>query len=178
MSVKVALFRGINVGGKNSLPMQDLRDMLGEAGCRDVSTYIQSGNAVFRSDDAADALSKKLSGLIKQRCGFEPFVLILSGKQLVTIADANPYAKDDIDPKFVHVSFLARKATDPDIDGMRARKSKTEHFTLTDQALYLRAPDGIGRSRFAADAEKLLGVPTTGRNWNTICKLLEMVAAA
>ena len=178
MSIKVGLLRGINVGGKNSLPMKELRELFGELGCRDISTYIQSGNVVFKSDEAADVLSEKLSSMIEQRFGFEPFVLILSGDILTAIAEANPYGDDDIEPKFVHVNFLSRKATAPDIHGMQDRQSGTEDFMLTDRALYLRAPDGIGRSKLAADAEKLLGVPATGRNWKTVCKLVEMVNAA
>lgn len=177
MTIKVALLRGINVGGKNSLPMRALRELLGEIGCHDISTYIQSGNVVFKSNESVAALSKRLPGLIEKRFGFEPFVLILTGDVLTEIAAANPYSDDDIEPKFVHVNFLARKSKEPDVDGLRERQSTTEHFTLTDHALYLRAPEGIGRSRFAADAEKLLGVPTTGRNWKTVCKLVEMVAA-
>ena len=178
MTIKVALLRGINVGGKNSLPMQALRELLAELGCRNFSTYIQSGKVVFESDEAADALSRRLSGLIKKRFGFESFVLILTGDVFKAIADANPFAHDDIEPKFVHVNFLSRKATAPDIHGMQDRQSGTEDFMLTDRALYLRAPDGIGRSKLAADAEKLLGVPATGRNWKTVCKLVEMVNAA
>lgn len=176
MTVKIALLRGINVGGRNSLPMRELTEILEDLGCRDVSTYIQSGNVVFRSDEPDNALSLKVSGAVKRRFGFEPPVLILTDDKFTTIADANPYAIDDIDSKFVHVLFFASKAVEPDIDRMRELQSATEHFTLTDNALYLQAPDGIGRSKFAAQAEKLLGVIATGRNWRTVCKLLDMVS--
>lgn len=178
MTVKIALLRGINVGGKNSVPMQELRELLEELGCRDVSTYIQSGNVVFRSDESESSLSLQITSEIQRCFGFEPFVLILEADTFKAITDANPYANDDIDPKFLHVNFLASKAVDPDIDRMRELQSKTEQFTLTDHALYFKAPDGIGRSKFAAGAEKLLGVPATGRNWKTVCKLLDMVSAA
>jgi uncharacterized protein (DUF1697 family) len=170
--------RGINVGGRNSLPMKALRELFEELGCRAVSTCIQSGNVVFRSDEPVTALSSKVTREIKQRFGFEPLVLIVPGDKFSAIAEANPYANDDVDPKFVHVLFLASKAVEPDIDKMRELQSKTEHFTLTDHALYFKAPDGIGRSKFAAQVEKLLGVPATGRNWKTVCKLLDMVSAA
>ena len=178
MTIKVALLRGINVGGKNRLPMQDLKKILGELGCEHIATYIQSGNVVFRSGETDEALSSHVTRGIRQRFGFEPFVLILPGDRFAEIVDANPYTNDDIDPKFVHVLFLASRAIEPDIDGMRELLSEREHFTLTDHALYFRAPDGIGRSKFAARVEKLLGVPATGRNWKTVCKLLDMVSAA
>lgn len=64
-----------------------------------------------------------------------------------------------------------------DVDAMQACKGPTEKFTLTDDALYLHAPDGIGRSKFAAAAERLLGVEATGRNLNTVRKLLEMLSS-
>lgn len=94
------------------------------------------------------------------------------------IADANPYTNDAIDPKFLQVLFLAEKPTQPDSKKMNERLSTTERFVLSDDAVYLSAPDGIGRSKFAAGIEKWLGVPATGRNWKTVCKLLDMVAAA
>ncbi len=178
MTVKVALLRGINVGGRNLLPMKGLRELFVELGCRDVQTYIQSGNVVFKSEEDDDALSRRIMDDIKQKFGFEPFVQVVEGSVFTAIAEANPYANDAIDPKFLHVLFLAARPDKPDIRKMNDRKSPTERFVLTDDALYLSAPDGIGRSKFAAGVEKWLGVPATGRNWKTVCKLVEMVASA
>ncbi|MBT8093007.1 MAG: DUF1697 domain-containing protein [Gammaproteobacteria bacterium] len=178
MSVKVVLLRGINVGGRNSLPMKGLRELFDELGCRDVHTYIQSGNVVFKSDEDDDVLSLRLADGIKQGFGFEPFVQVLEGDVFRAIADDNPYKNDPIDSKFLHVLFLAERPAKPDIQKMQERASRTERFLLTDDALYLSAPDGIGRSKFAAGVERWLGVQATGRNWRTVCKLVDMIDAA
>jgi len=174
MTIYVALFRGINVGGKHILPMQDLRDLLAELGCENVRTYIQSGNAVFSASDDRISLSAKITSTIEERFGFAPQVLLLTIERLAAIASANPYPEVEAAPKFLHVSFLTEKAGNADVDAINALKAESERFTLTDDALYLHAPDGIGRSRLAAKIDRHLGVSTTARNWRTVMKLLDL----
>ena len=173
MTQFVVLLRGINVGGHNKLPMKDLREILEALGYESVQTYIQSGNVVVSAAAQPDAAG--ISAAIEKRCGFTPGVLVIAAKQFRTIADANPYEDQVVEPRHLHISFLSRPAT-PDMEALNARKSATEKFTLTDHAFYLLAPDGIGRSKLAADVERLLGVEATGRNLNTVRKLLGMLA--
>lgn len=170
----IALFRGINVGGHNVLPMQDLVSILQGLGLRDVRTYIQSGNAVFRSpgSDAA-ALSDRIGAAVEASHGFRPEVMVLSLEELRAAEEACPYPVDP-DSKLVHLCFLAGPALDPDLEKMDAMKTATEEYVLADRVLYLHAPDGIGRSKLAAKVERLLGVSTTGRNWRSVTKILEM----
>ena len=175
MSLKVALMRGINVGGKNILPMQDLREIFGELGCESIATYIQSGNVVFKSKRKSDGLARSLSKAIEKRFGFEPFVLVMSAATFESIAGANPYAAKAAESKHVHTSFLAGRADDADLKRMHECKSSTEEFTLTDAAVYLHAPDGIARSKLANEMERHLGVSATGRNGNTVDKLLALL---
>jgi uncharacterized protein (DUF1697 family) len=174
MTTHVALFRGINVGGKHILPMQDLRDLLAELGCENVRTYIQSGNAVFSASDDRISLSARITSTIEDRFGFAPQVLLLTVERFVAIASANPYPEAEVTPKFLHVWFLTEKAGNPDIDEMNSIKAENERFTLTDDALYLHAPDGVGRSRLAAKIDRHLGVSTTARNWRTVGKLIDL----
>lgn len=176
MTIKVALLRGINVGGKHRLPMQDLRKILGEVGCESVATYIQSGNVVFASNRKSDTLARRISSAIDERFGFAPFVLIMSAGTFQDIAGANPYLAKAVEPKHVHTLFLAGPADDADLKRMQESKSGTEEFTLTDKALYFYAPDGIARSKFANDIERYLGVSATGRNQRTVEKLQAMLA--
>ena len=175
MTVYVALFRGINVGGKHILPMQDLRDQLAELGCEDVQTYIQSGNAVFSSVGNATELSGEIRDAIEAQFGFAPQILLLTVERFVTIASANPYPEAEATPKFLHVWFLTEKAGNPDIDAMNSIRAENERFTLTGDALYLHAPDGVGRSRLAAKIDRHLGVSTTARNWRTVGKLIDLI---
>ena len=172
----ISLLRGINVGGKNILPMKALREILAELGCESIATYIQSGNAVFKSRRKSAALARSISKAVEKRFGFEPSVLVISAAIFEGIAGANPYAAKAAEPKHVHTMFLAGPANDADLKRMRERKSSTEEFALTDAAVYLHAPDGIARSKLANEMERHLGVSATGRNQRTVEKLQAMLA--
>ena len=172
MTRYVILLRGINVGGRNSLPMNELRDILESLGCEYVKTYIQSGNVVLSAHAAPDATA--ITTAIEKQFGFAPRLLVMPGDRFESVSRANPYKDEKVEGKHLHVSYLAGPAS-ADVDGLEARKSPREEFTLTADALYLLAPDGIARSKLANDAEKLLGVEATSRNWNTVHKLLEML---
>ena len=176
MTTCVALLRGINVGGKHSLPMQDLRDILGDSSCHDVRTYIQSGNAVFNTSVEPQALQFQVSSAIEQKFGFAPIVHILSFKKYQAILDANPFPDAVDDPKSLHVYFLG---TPSDVDPMdlRNRAGPEETVHLTDRAMYLHTPKYLSGSTLAPVAEQLLGVPATARSWNTVERLVRMIEA-
>ena len=175
MRTYIALFRGINVGGKNKLPMKDLAATLENVGCQDVATYIQSGNAVFRSEEAdASLLSGRIEAVIKERHGFEPRVLVLGSEEMEQVVRSNPFPQAESEPRTLHLYFLVASPERPDLDGLEGNKSDGERFVLGDEVFYLHAPYGIGRSRLAANAEKLLGVPTTARNWRTVRKVMDI----
>jgi len=171
----VALFRGINVGGKHIVPMKDLREIFSSLGYENVQTYIQSGNAVFSSDASTDKLSASLSKEVGKRFGFEPQVLVLTSDRFHEIVASNPYADVDSEPKTVHVTFLSANPVDPDLATLDELRAGSESFELKDGAFYLHAPDGIARSRLAAKVDRCLGVDTTARNWRTVTKLVEML---
>jgi len=175
MSQWIALFRGINVGGKNILPMKKLKEMLEEAGCTGIATYIQSGNVVF-SHAATDAveLGGSISAMVQENFGFEPRVLLMTSEQLSAAHGNNPFPAAEKEPKTLHLFFLANAATGVDYETLDAIKGETEEFELIDRVFYLYAPDGIGRSKLAARVEKDLGVATTARNWRTVEKVLQL----
>ena len=175
MTTWIAFFRGINVGGRNILPMKELQALLSELGCVDVVTYIQSGNVIFRHKEGqATSLSQTISQAVLNRFHFAPYVLLMTAKYLKSALAANPFPAAIENPKTLHLLFLSAIPTEVDIDGLEKLKSTSENFKLIEQVFYLHAPDGIGRSKLAARAEKLLGVPTTGRNWRTAQKILEL----
>ncbi len=179
MTIWIALLRGINVGGKNILPMKELVRDLESLGLEDVKTYIQSGNAVFRAASVdAVGLGAEISATIEKRRGFRPQVLLLAAGELQDAVAANPFPEAEAEPKTLHLSFLAAPPPAPDLEALRAARAPSERFHLSDRVFYLHAPDGIGRSKLAAKAERLLGVAITGRNWRTVSKLREMVGAA
>lgn len=176
MTTWIALFRGINVGGNNILPMAELRSDLQSLKLRNVRTYIQSGNVVFDSTaKTASSLARKIGGRIEKQHGFRPYILILDREQLLTAIESNPFPKAVSNPKTLHFYFLAEPATNADLKALDNAKIRTEKYKLVDRVFYLYAPDGVGRSKLAANAEKYLGVVATARNYRTVGKLLSMV---
>jgi len=178
MRIYIALFRGINVGGNNALAMKDLVAILQGLGSQDVQTYIQSGNAVFRSNTKNTMqLSRQISARIKQQRGFEPHVMLLELEDIERVIAKNPFPEAETDPKALHVGFLASAPEDPNLRALETLKRDTERYHLGERAFYLHAPEGVGRSKLAAKVEKLLGVPMTDRNWRTVCTIHEMAKA-
>jgi uncharacterized protein (DUF1697 family) len=176
MKTYIALFRGINVGGRHILPMKELVALLEDLGCRNVKTYIQSGNAVFESKASnTSQLSKKISAEIKKRRGFEPHVLLLSLDEMEKAIANNPFPEGgEKEPKALHAGFLTSTPKAPDLEALERLKANREQFHLIGTIFYLYAPEGIGRSKLAASTEKLLGVPLTDRNWSTVRKIMEI----
>jgi uncharacterized protein (DUF1697 family) len=99
MSVFVALLRGINVGGKNSLPMKDLVRLFEALGCKAVRSYIQSGNIVF---EASEALGRRLpvalSRAILEEAGLKVPVITRTALELAHSLRDNPYLRSKADP--------------------------------------------------------------------------------
>lgn len=179
MKTWIALFRGINVGGKNRLPMAELRRGLESLGLENVQTYIQSGNVVFESSAKNTAsLEKKIGDLIHNNYGFRPQLLMLDADELIAAVESNPFPEAITEPASLHLSFLAETAANPDWQALKDARAPSERFELIDRVFYLHAPDGIGRSRLAASAERYLGVVMTGRNYRTVDKLRAMVPTA
>jgi uncharacterized protein (DUF1697 family) len=155
--------------------MKELVAALESIGARKVRTYIQSGNAVCESDEKNLArLSKQLSTEINKRCGFEPHVHILTLEALAKAIAENPFPEAVIDPSSLHLGFLFSSPTSPNLEKLAALRKDSERFLLAERVFYLHAPEGVGRSKLAANSEELLGVTMTDRNWKTVCKVKEM----
>jgi uncharacterized protein (DUF1697 family) len=176
MTTWVAFLRGINVGGANILLMKDLTSSLEKSGLFSVRTYIQSGNIVFQSPEIdASPLAKRMRTSILERHGLEPRVLLLKASELEHAAASNPFPQAEANPKSLHLYFLAELPLNPNLEALHRVQSSKESFVLDGRVFYLHAPDGIGRSKLAEQAERRLGVDATARNWNTVCKVLDMV---
>lgn len=186
MSRRVALLRGINLGGRNKVAMADLRTLLSDLGHRDVATYIQSGNVVLTPRDAGvgnEALAAELEREISDRLGVDPAVVVLSCAELAEVVEHNPFA-DEPDPKAVHAVFFAGPPGAGLGAAVTAAREKAAAAGSRDDArvlggtLYLHTPDGFGRSDLAAAlirASGRSGQPQgTARNWATVRKLMQM----
>ena len=175
MPTCILFFRGINVGGRTSLPMEQIVEMLNSIGIPGAVTYIQSGNIAVRcSRQQAANLGRRLKEVIRERLDFEPAVLVLRIQEVEHAIAANPFREAARDPKTLHLWFLASEPPDPDFNGLDRLKMPSERFVLDKKVFYLHAPEGIGQSRLASSVEKCLGVEATSRNWRTVTKTLEM----
>ena len=179
MKAFVGLFRGINVGGRNILPMKELVSLMEGVGAKSVSTYIQSGNVVFQAVGGEESgLAAKIQDSIEERYSFRPELVILDEIAIESAIAGNPFAEADSAPNKVHLSFLSALPSNPDLDALERIRAPSERYELKGTVFYFHAPDGIGRSKLAARIERSLGVSGTGRNWRTVRKLQEMIQAA
>ncbi len=175
-SLHVALLRGINVGGKNKLPMKDLCALASAAGCAEVRSYIQSGNLVFR---IAPALGERVAGLIgaavEKRFGFRPPVVIRSAAELRKVSADNPFLGAGADPTTLHVAFLADRPSAAQVAALDPNRSPPDRFTVRDREIYLTCPNGLGRSKLTnAYFDAKLATVSTLRNWRTVLELIEL----
>ncbi len=155
--------------------MKDLVSLLEGLGAKKVKTYIQSGNVILKSTNDPSRLSEQISQAIQQRFGFTPLVLILSRVEFENAISENPFPEAVFNPSSLHLGFLARPTEKPNLEGLEKLKHESEKYHLTDRVFYLYAPEGVGRSKLAANCEKLLGVPMTDRNWKTVCKIQTLI---
>ncbi|WP_327352549.1 DUF1697 domain-containing protein [Streptomyces sp. NBC_01304] len=176
-----ALLRGINVGGHKKVPMADLRTLLTGLGHGDVRTHLQSGNAVFTStSDDEEALAAELGKAIHDHFGFTVDCLVRDGVYLSAIVDACPFPAASLEGKQLHVTYFSEQVGPERFASVDPAAYAPEDFKLGDRALYLYAPDGLGRSKLGevlARPAPLKGIVATSRNWNTVTKLAELTRA-
>lgn len=158
--------------------MKDLVTLLCGLGFEEVRSYIQSGNVVFRGSGTAAALMEDIGAAVSRRFGFRPFLVLLDAKQLAQAAAANPFPAAQARPQSLHLWFLEKAPRSARLKPLETLRAASERFALRGKVLYLHAPQGIGRSKFAARAEGLLGVAGTARNWRTVTELLAMARSA
>jgi uncharacterized protein (DUF1697 family) len=172
----IALYRGINVGGNNPVKMAALRELHESLGHQAVKSYVQSGNVVFRAEGAAKKISADIAAAFAKTFGFDAKVMVRDGADWEKVISGNPYPKEAAaDPTRVHAAICEGT---PDAARLAALLEKTggpERFEARPGVLYLHAPDGVGRSKFAAGMERACGVPATARNWRTIEALAELI---
>ena len=173
----ISMLRGVNVGGHNMVRMDALRALYVSLGLKDPQTYIQSGNVVFKAKGRnVAALSKKIGDGIERKFGFRPGVVVRSAADLRTVIARNPFAgRRDVEPGKLLVLFLADDPDQEARDKVRAMKTNPEELRIDGREVYIHFPAGQGKSKLPmALIERSLKTPGTGRNWNTVRKLLEM----
>jgi uncharacterized protein (DUF1697 family) len=177
MTTYVALLRGVNVGGKNKLPMKDLAAIFVEAGCADVRSYIQSGNVVFRaSPREATTLPGWISDKVAERFGHRPPVMLRTLEQVEAVLRNNPFLHGGVDENALHVVFLADLPGPERVAGLDPNRSAPDAFVVRGQEIYLHLPNGVADSKLTnAYFDSKLGTISTGRNWRTVNKLADLL---
>jgi uncharacterized protein (DUF1697 family) len=173
----IALLRGVNVGGRNLLPMKRLTAEMQALGLDRVQTYLQSGNIVFAcSPDRAATVQDEIRARIADGFGFDCSVVVLGRESLAAAVSANPFpeAEAEQDGKSLHLFFASRPFDHADAPKLDAAATVTERWRIVGSVFYLHTPDGFGRSKLAANAEKCLKLPVTARNWRTATQLLKI----
>lgn len=165
MTVCVALLRAVNVAGVNRLPMEDFRGLLVAMGLADVRTYIQSGNAVFRSDLPGAVLGAQIADAVLARFGFRPPVLMLTLAEMAVALAACPFATEPGDR--VHCYFMERAMPRATGDFLKSIAAPDERYFWRDKVLWLHLPSGIGRSKLAQRVASL-PVDITARNLKSV----------
>lgn len=176
MALWVAFFRGINVGGRNIVPMKRLATALEDCHCDDVRTYIQSGNVCFRHPSRSARKVESLVGdCMESEFGFRPSVMILSKNELNAAISVLPFTDSADFPKTLHFFFLDKVPPSFSLSDFSQLATKTERFHYTKRVLYVHAPDGVGRSKFFAALNRALGSHATARNFNTVLAVRRML---
>ncbi|HZR25823.1 MAG TPA: DUF1697 domain-containing protein [Vicinamibacterales bacterium] len=174
----VALLRAVNVGGRGTVTMSDLRALVESLGYRDVTTVLNSGNVVFAGPSkSTDAIEKQLETAAKHKLGLDTPFVVRSGDALRAAITKNPFRKEaDTDPGRLIVLFAKSDIAGSNVKALQSAIVGRETVRGGGRHVYAFYPDGQGRSKVTvATIEKKLGVRVTGRNWNTVLKLKELV---
>ena len=172
----VALLRGINVGGNKRVAMADLRAWLQEMGFEQVRTYVQSGNAVFRSKQPRATLASAMEKKIEKQAGFPVRVIVRSAEELKRVLRINPFLKrTGVDLSKLHVTFLTEEVGAVARDKLLGLPRADDGFEIIDSEMFLHCPNGYGTSKLGNNVlEKAAGVAATTRNWRTVNALCAM----
>ena len=146
-------------------------------GLRDVQTYIQSGNLVFREESGDPlTLARRLEDGIEAKFSFRPAVVLRTAAELRKVITKNPFAgRPGIDPSRLLVLFMASAPARQALDQVLALPCEPEELRASGRELYIYYPNGMARPKIPlVRIEKALERSSTGRNWNTVNKLMKM----
>lgn len=177
MGAYVALLRGINLGGKNSLAMKELVPMFEGVGCQNVRTYIQSGNVVFEANSAlTNNIPTLIPEAIEKKRKINVPVVVRSAPEIRAVVKNNSFLKAGADEKYLHVAFLAHKPLKRAAGELDPSRSPGDEYVVRGKEIYLHCPNGMARTKLTTSYfDSKFKTICTVRNWRTITKLLEMV---
>ncbi|RYM34902.1 DUF1697 domain-containing protein [Brumimicrobium glaciale] len=175
MEKKIAILRGINVGGNRKILMNDLKSMFHDLGIPDAITYIQSGNVIFESSLDPIELSDLIESAILEKFGFVVPVIIRKAKELEKSIKSNPFYDSEADVNNLHLTFLKQKPLKSDLDLIQSIDYTPDLFVVKDMNVFIYCEGKYHESKLTNNFfEKKLKVGATTRNWKTVLKLMEL----
>ena len=170
MKKYIVLLRGINVSGKNKLPMAELRDLLNDLGFKNVQTYIQSGNIILESDEGKSVICKKINQEIQTKFGYDVPVIARTIPQFKKAIASYPFSIDNT--KIVAFVFLNKKVYETKIE---VKDIENDQYLIDDDMVYIYCESSFSKTKLSNNLfERSLYVSATTRNYNTTLKLLEL----
>ena len=177
MPVIICMLRGVNVLGRNKIKMDALKALCVSLKLRDPQTFIQSGNVIFgtREQDLAK-LARRIQDAIERKIGFRPAVVLRTARELREVIARNPFAgRNGIEPNNLLVTFLATCPGKEACDKAQGIKPGLEEMHIIGREAFIHFPDGQGRSKLSwAKLERVLETSGTGRNWNSVTRMMEI----
>ena len=175
MTTFISILRGINVSGQKKIQMADLRALFEDLGFQNVTTFIQSGNVIFKTEEALD-LSLRIEKEIFKRYRFNVPVILRTSDEMIAILETNPFIQENhIDTDRLYLTFLAESPRQELITKVEVMNFNPERFVVVGREIYLYCPEGYGRTKLNNNFfEKKLDITATTRNWKTVNKLSEL----
>jgi uncharacterized protein (DUF1697 family) len=174
------MLRAVNVGTRNRIAMSDLRALYVSMGLHEPETWVQSGNVVFETGEAdAERVARRIEETLERAFGFRSDVIVRSAAELRDVVSRNPFAtRTDVHPSKLLVLFLAGEPPAEIRERVASIKPDPEELHLSGRELFIHFPNGMARPKLSLTAlGRALKLPATGRNWNTVVKLLQLAEA-
>jgi uncharacterized protein (DUF1697 family) len=176
MTVFVVLFRG--VGGATQLPTKPLREALTSAGFKNAATYINSGNAIVKTELRAKDATAKIAAIAKKKFGFEKDIMLVSRPEWAELIKGNPFPEAIDQPTTLHAFVLSGRPKPESVKALVSKVAPPERVVVNGNILYLNVPLGFSNSKLPPVIDHTLGIVSTARNWNTVLKLMALAKAA
>jgi uncharacterized protein (DUF1697 family) len=138
MKTYIVLLRGINVSGKNKLPMKDLREMLEKMKFKNVSTYIQSGNILLQSNSSKSEIAQSIYESINTKFGYSIPVIVRTPEEWKKAIDNYPFSLEN--EKIVAFSFLENRV---DLEEIEVKGINDDQYKIVNDVVYLYCPSGF-----------------------------------
>jgi len=177
MKTYISILRGINVGGKRNIRMDDLQALYRELGFDHIITFIQSGNVLFQSGKniSDKEAARQIEQAILDKYSFEVPVMVRSIEEMQKTLQSNPFINKDYDVGKLHVTFLEDLPALDLLPSLGKYDYSPEEFVIIGKDVFLYCPDGYGKTRLSNNFfEQKLKVKATTRNWRTINKLFKI----